>query len=158
MDVTELLRDVASRGVELWVEGARLRFRAPPGSLGNAHRDALKTQRSEVIGALRAAAQERVTVSPLSHNQRALWFIHQEAPDSTAYHVGFAARIGGALNRTAMRDALQAVSDRHDMLRTTYVVAADGQLQMETRGAVSVPLALIDVADLSDAGLVRPAS
>ena len=153
MDVTELLRDVASRGVELWVEGARLRFRAPPGSLGNAHRDALKTQRSEVIGALRAAAQERVTVSPLSHNQRALWFIHQEAPDSTAYHVGFAARIGGALNRTAMRDALQAVSDRHDMLRTTYVVAADGQLQMETRGAVSVPLALIDVADLSDAEL-----
>ena len=153
MDVTELLRDVAAQGVELWVEGARLRFRAPPGALEPAQRDALKTHRAAVTAALRTAAEARRTLLPLSHNQRALWFIHQEAPDSAAYHVGFSARLGGALDRAALCDAVQAVSDRHAMLRTTYVVSPDGQLEMETRGAVLVPLTLIDATGSSDATL-----
>ena len=153
MSVTDLLRQVADRGVELWAEGSRLRFRAPPGALEPPHREALRANRADVIAALRAQAAERVSVSPLSHNQRALWFIHQEAPHSTAYHLGFAARILSSLDRVALCDAVQAVADRHPMLRTTYTLADDGQLVMETRGAVTVPLALIDAAGMSDRAL-----
>ena len=153
MSVTDLLRQVADRGVELWAEGSRLRFRAPPGALEPWHREALRANRADVIAALRAHAAERVSVSPLSHNQRALWFIHQEAPQSTAYHVGFAARVSTPLDRAALRDAVQAVADRHPMLRTIYTLSEDGQLLMETRGAVPVPLAVIDLSAVSDQAL-----
>ena len=153
MSVTDLLRQVADRGVELWAEGSRLRFRAPPGALEPWHREALRANRADVIAALRAHAAERISVSPLSHNQRALWFIHQEAPQSTAYHVGFAARVSTPLDRAALRDAVQAVADRHPMLRTIYTLSEDGQLLMETRGAVPVPLAVIDLSAVSDQAL-----
>ena len=153
MSVTALLSEVEARGVELWIEGSRLRFRAPAGALLPTHREQLRAMRADVIAALRARASAALSVSPLSQNQRALWFIHQEAPRSSAYHVAFAARISTPIDIVALRDAVQAVADRHQMLRTTYVLTDDAQLQMETRGAVPIPLVQLDLIGASEATL-----
>ena len=150
MSATELLSEVEASGVELWFEGSRLRFRAPAGVLLPTHREQLRASRADVIAALRARASAVLTVSPLSHNQRSLWFIHQEAPQSSAYHVAFAARISTVVDFVALRDAVQAVADRHQMLRTTYVLTDDGQLQMETRGSVAIPLIQLDLIGASE--------
>lgn len=163
MNVADLLDSVAGVGVELWVEGTRLRFRGPKGALTAEQRAAIAAQRDAVIAALRARAEQTVSLSPLSYNQRSLWFIHQEAPDSTAYHVAFAGRISSPMDRAAMLDALQALSDRHPMLRTTYVLS-DDQLLMRTVGAVPLHAAVHDVPGatedqlrtLVDADFARP--
>lgn len=62
----------------------------------------------------------------LSYGQRALWFLHQLAPESAAYNVFFAMRVLSELDSAALRRAFQLLIERHPALRTTYVAAADG--------------------------------
>ncbi|NOT56265.1 MAG: hypothetical protein HOP18_16815 [Deltaproteobacteria bacterium] len=67
--------------------------------------------------------------SPLSYNQQGIWFLYQLAPESTVYHVNFAARIGSAVDIPALRRAFQALIDRHPSLRTTFLVQAGQPVQ-----------------------------
>ncbi|HEX9414892.1 MAG TPA: SDR family NAD(P)-dependent oxidoreductase, partial [Ktedonobacterales bacterium] len=80
---------------------------------------------------------ERTASAPLSYGQRALWFLHQLAPESAAYNVAFAARIGPGLDVPALRQTFQALVDRHAMLRTTFR-AADGEPVQELHAQISV--------------------
>jgi len=57
---------------------------------------------------------------PLSHGQRALWLLHEMAPESAAYNVAFTATIRSALDVAALKRALVALTQRHEMLRTTF--------------------------------------
>src|SRR5438046_1928804 len=54
VSVNQLLDDLSSRGVELWVEDDKLRFRAPLGSVTTDIRDFVSAQRSEIVAHLRA--------------------------------------------------------------------------------------------------------
>jgi alpha-ketoglutarate-dependent taurine dioxygenase len=56
----------------------------------------------------------------LSFNQQRLWFLDQLSPDTPTYNVPTAARIGGPLDVEALRRALDAIVDRHEVLRTTF--------------------------------------
>ncbi|MBC7840750.1 MAG: amino acid adenylation domain-containing protein [Gemmatimonadaceae bacterium] len=150
MSFSVLLSALAERGVERWVEGLRLRFRAPRGALLPEHRDAIAAQRDVIMRHLRADAEARVEHTPTSHNQRALWLIHQEAPHSAAYHVGFGARFSASLDANVLQHALQALTDRHATLRSTYQLSDDGQLLMETRGAIPVSVYRHDASTLSE--------
>ncbi|MCU0509395.1 MAG: amino acid adenylation domain-containing protein, partial [Anaerolineae bacterium] len=57
---------------------------------------------------------------PLSFGQERLWFLDQLEPRSYAYNVPVAVRLEGALDVPALRDALNAVVDRHAVLRSTF--------------------------------------
>jgi len=57
---------------------------------------------------------------PLSHGQRALWFLHQLDPASAAYNVPGAITIEGELDAEALRSAFQTLADRHPSLRSTF--------------------------------------
>ncbi|HYY35222.1 MAG TPA: condensation domain-containing protein, partial [Candidatus Binatia bacterium] len=57
---------------------------------------------------------------PLSHGQRALWFMHQMDRSSSAYNVHIAFRIHSPLNIDALRSAFQAIVDRHAPLRSMF--------------------------------------
>ncbi|MBX9403188.1 amino acid adenylation domain-containing protein [Lysobacter sp. BMK333-48F3] len=64
---------------------------------------------------------------PLSPAQQRLWFVAGVDPlASAAYHVPGALRLRGALDRAALRAALDRVVARHESLRTRFV-AIDGQ-------------------------------
>ena len=63
---------------------------------------------------------------PLSYGQRSMWFIHKIAPASAAYTITYAGRIRGELDVPALERTVQALVDRHPMLRTTYA-ERDGQ-------------------------------
>ncbi len=149
MSVVELLHGAAAQGVELWAEGSNLRFRSPRGALTPAQREELTKHKQEVLAALRTAAEAQVSHSSLSFNQRSLWFVHQDAPQSSAYHVGVAVEIMSPVNVDALNSAAQALTDRHPMLRTTYGVSEDGVLQMETRGAIRMQMAVHDASALT---------
>ncbi|HEX8889429.1 MAG TPA: amino acid adenylation domain-containing protein, partial [Pyrinomonadaceae bacterium] len=72
------------------------------------------------------SSHEAVAVHPLSHGQKALWFLHQIAPASAAYNIVGAVRILSALDTAALKRAFQALVDRHPSLRTTFI-APDGE-------------------------------
>ena len=52
MTPAELLKELATRKVELQVEGGRLRFRAPTGAVSKELRDAVAAHRSDIIANL----------------------------------------------------------------------------------------------------------
>jgi amino acid adenylation domain-containing protein len=87
---------------------------------------------------------------PMSFSQRALWFLHLQAPESTAYHVSLSARINGPLDVNALRDALQSMVRRHAILRTTYAII-DGSPCQCVADKASVPLVVQTIGELNDA-------
>jgi len=73
--------------------------------------------------------QARPRESELSYGQRALWFLHQLAPESAAYNISAAARIHSTLDVVALQQSLQMLIDRHPALRTTFPVEAETPVQ-----------------------------
>ncbi len=67
-----------------------------------------------------ASVQGVTGESPLSHGQRAMWFLQQLTPESAAYNIANAAQIRGELDIPALRRAFQTLVDRHASLRTTF--------------------------------------
>ncbi len=66
------------------------------------------------------AAAGAVEEHPLSHGQRALWFLHQLDPGSCAYNVPAALTLEGELDAEALRRSIQALVGRHPSLRSTF--------------------------------------
>ncbi|CAG0934561.1 nonribosomal peptide synthetase DhbF [Thermoflexales bacterium] len=62
---------------------------------------------------------------PLSFAQQRLWFLSQWEPASPTYNIPVGLRLTGTLNVTALRQALNEIVRRHEVLRTIYV-ATDG--------------------------------
>ncbi|WP_213764823.1 non-ribosomal peptide synthetase [Caballeronia sp. dw_19] len=58
---------------------------------------------------------------PLTHEQERLWFLWKLEPDSAAYTITGAVNLSGALNRQAVRVALDCLIERHESLRTRFV-------------------------------------
>ncbi|MFO2465904.1 amino acid adenylation domain-containing protein [Pseudomonas sp. 15FMM2] len=66
----------------------------------------------------------------VSFAQERQWFLWQLQPDSSAYHLPRALRLRGPLNVEALQDSLNALVARHEPLRTTFVQAPGGALQV----------------------------
>jgi amino acid adenylation domain-containing protein len=116
-----VLERAQAAGIELWVEGRRLRFRAPPGALTPALRATLGEERDRLVALLRSRAALEMDVVPVGENQKGLWLLSRMDPDSAAYHVAVAMRVDGTLVPALLEEALQIVVDRHDALRASYV-------------------------------------
>lgn len=86
---------------------------------------------------------------PLSAGQRALWFLYLLEPESAAYHIATAASVDGAIDGAALHRALQALVDRHPMLRTSFVVK-DGEPWQREHPAVAVDFAREDLSGLDE--------
>lgn len=145
MTLAELLAQLAGQGIELWVEGDNLRFRAPKGALTPALRDALVAHKPELIIHLREQSRQAVTYAPLSFGQQSMWVMQQIAPDSAAYHVSFSARIRSVIEVDVLRRTMQAITDRHPLLRTVYALR-DGAPVQAVQGNVEAHLEIIDAS------------
>ena len=128
-ETKELLDSLAKQGVVFWGEGSRLRFRASKGTLTEALRSQLASQKDSVLGAWRERAAQNVVSHPAAHGQRASWFLHQSHPGSGAYNMVFSVRVRSAIDLAALRRSFQALVDRHPSLRTTFSDESDGLVQ-----------------------------
>ncbi|MCC6606150.1 MAG: LLM class flavin-dependent oxidoreductase [Anaerolineae bacterium] len=69
------------------------------------------------------------TVIPASYGQRALWYLQQFAPDSTAYHIVSAVQIHSSLDIVRLHQALTALVTRHPSLRARFFSEAGQVMQ-----------------------------
>ncbi|MEO3928559.1 amino acid adenylation domain-containing protein [Micromonosporaceae bacterium B7E4] len=93
----------------------------------------------DVLAALDAPASEPATRAepvgearhdcPLSAGQRAMWTLHRMAPGSAANNLACAVRVAADLDVPALRRAVEALVDRHAILRTTYPTVAGNPVQ-----------------------------
>jgi amino acid adenylation domain-containing protein len=125
-----LLQELARLDVRVALHGEGLRVNAPRGVITAALRRRIAAGKSEIIGMLRRrAAIPRIAgdgPAPLSFAQERLWFLGELAPGGAVFNLSRAARITGALDRTALEAAFRELLRRHGALRTKFT-AADGR-------------------------------
>lgn len=83
---------------------------------------------------LAAEVNSPATLAPtnsfsLTHGQKGIWFLHQLAPESAAYHIVCAARILSVLDVPAFQRAFGHLMQRHPALRTTFSILAGEPVQ-----------------------------
>ncbi|MEQ1514818.1 MAG: amino acid adenylation domain-containing protein, partial [Lysobacteraceae bacterium] len=95
------------------------------------------------------AVVERETFMPLSLAQQRLWVLTQIDGASAAYHMGGALKLEGALDRDALHRALQRIVDRHEALRTQFVLV-DGQPMQAIMAEARIVPSIHDLRDRVD--------
>ena len=84
---------------------------------------------------------------PLSYAQQRLWFINQLRPSSPFYNVPSVLRLTGRLDVAALESSLNAIIQRHETLRTTFV-AEDGHPMQQIHPELVLPLPVLDLNGL----------
>ncbi len=125
MNLTDLIESLSAKNVELWVDGDNLRYRGSEKILSPELLAQIKQYKPEIIRLLSQSSYNGATY-PLSHGQKALWFLYQLAPRSLAYNSRYAAKLVVNLDIPALKQAAQALIERHPVLRTTFTTI-DGE-------------------------------
>ncbi|RSD07770.1 non-ribosomal peptide synthetase [Amycolatopsis eburnea] len=101
---------------------------------------------SGVDGAAESAPQPASDddVYPASLLQVGLIYECEITEDPTLYHDLSAVRLSGPLDEGALRRALDAVSGRHELLRTSFDLVGHAEPMQQVHAAAPIPLTLLD--------------
>ncbi|WP_460042944.1 non-ribosomal peptide synthase/polyketide synthase [Pseudomonas sp. S2_H01] len=83
--------------------------------------------------------------APQSFAQQRLWFLAQLEPESTAYNLPCVLSLSGALQIDALQRSFDALSARHESLRTCFLPGESGVPQQHTLSVGSVSIARHDL-------------
>jgi amino acid adenylation domain-containing protein len=95
--------------------------------------------------------------APLSFSQQRLWFLDQLHPGNHVYNAALPMRLRGPLDPDALERAMQGVVDRHEALRTTFRIDADGAPYLHMLDEAQLELVREDVVRLPDGKRERAA-
>ncbi|MFM2060605.1 MAG: hypothetical protein RLZZ507_275 [Cyanobacteriota bacterium] len=84
---------------------------------------------------------------PLTFTQQQLWFINQLQPGTATYNIPVAVHIPGNLNFSALVNSLNAIIQRHEILRTCFTLV-DGETVQKIVDVVNFTLPQIDLQHL----------
>ncbi len=151
-DVKALLQPHLEKGLELWMEGDALRFKAPKEMLTKDLMGVLKANKQGIIDWLQSenASEEPAQATmvdeyPLAYTQGAIWMLYKFAPASPAYNTTFACTLSQRVEESAVRQAFHALLVRHPVLRSTYADTDSGPVQ-RVWSHMSMPLQLVDAS------------
>ncbi len=85
---------------------------------------------------------------PLSFPQQRLWVQDQIEPNNPLYNIPRALRLKGTLNLSALEAALNAIVERHEIMRTTYRSDDAGHPFQIIGPAHKPPLPIVDLSDM----------
>jgi amino acid adenylation domain-containing protein/non-ribosomal peptide synthase protein (TIGR01720 family) len=86
-------------------------------------------------------------VFPMSFAQQRLWFLDQLAPGTATYAIQAAVCLRGPLDSSAFIRAVEAVTGRHESLRTTFEMI-DGRPSQVVHARAEIPLRTVDLEAL----------
>ena len=166
MNAPELLDQFRRAGAHLWVDGERLRYRAPAGVITDEMLRSLREHKPEVLQILSAAGEATDEasgnlpndlpgdggdgVTPLSYAQQSFWLLEQLYPGEFCAHEQFTIYLDGPLSIRHLEQAWQELISRHSILRTT--IHDDGVepcQRINPVSEISLPFPLQDCTDRS---------
>jgi amino acid adenylation domain-containing protein len=129
--IDQFMSYLSSLDVKLRVDGERLYLSNSKGTLSSDAIAQIQERKIEILKYIRDSSNSNSKVEviqpiprsvnlPLSFAQQRLWFLHQLEPNNTTYHLSFALRLTGKLNVSALEQSLNAIVQRHEVLRTTF--------------------------------------
>ena len=154
MSIYNFLSYLHSLDVKLFIDGERLRCKAPKGILTPQLQAQIAERKPELLAFLRQDAinaiepESRPGNLPLSFAQARLWFLDKLQPNSAFYNIPIVWRFSGQLNVAALQSSLNEIIRRHEALRTNFVtqeqqpvqvIAANLFLQLEIVDLLPLP-------------------
>jgi amino acid adenylation domain-containing protein len=118
-------------------------------TLGDILRKAEEADPSEVVLGPQTSGLQPY---PLAHGQRAIWFLQQMAPHSSAYNIARAVRVTSKLEVDPLQRSFQALVDRHPALRTTFI-AGQGEPAQQVHPEAEAHFECLDASSWSEARL-----
>ncbi len=94
--------------------------------------------------------EKEAFIFPASFNQQSLWFLDQLEPNSAIYNIPISLRLRIPLQVEVLEQSLNAVIQRHEVLRTT-LIALGGQPMQAIAPELTVKLPLVDLCHLPEA-------
>lgn len=85
---------------------------------------------------------------PVSYAQMRQWFMWRLDPASTAYHIPGALRLKGLLDVAALRASFDALTARHESLRTVFRASGEGLAEQVVLPGVSLDIAVTDLSEV----------
>ena len=150
LSVDDLLAFARDQDITLTLDGERLRVSAPKGALSLELKRAIGNRKSELVEALSLRGRIRPRTDgyagayPVSFAQERLWFLDQLEGPSAVYNVPVAVRLRGPLALDVLQKSLDALIERHTVLRTTFSVE-DGVPLQSIAAVETLPLRSIDL-------------
>lgn len=159
MNVAEFLDELTQRGINIWAEGDHLRYRVAKGVLTPEVTEEIQQRKAAILAFLRQPPSQsasippllsakRETEIPLSFAQEQLWFLQQLEPESSAYVEPDAVQLGGPVQVKALEQSINAVVQRHENLRTTFV-SMQGTPYQAISATLQISLPVIDLCALA---------
>lgn len=153
MNIYSFLSHLRSLDVKLFLDGERLRCKAPKGILTPQLQAQIAERKPEILAFLHkdaVSAIEPVSRTgnlPLSFAQARLWFLDKLQPDSAFYNIPIVWRFSGQLNVAALQSSLNEIIRRHEALRTNFVTQEDRPVQV-IASTLSLKLEIVDLLHL----------
>ncbi|MEE2732398.1 MAG: SDR family NAD(P)-dependent oxidoreductase [Pseudomonadota bacterium] len=149
--IEHLLQPHLERGLELWLEGEALRFKAPKELMTQDLVAVLKANKPAILAWLKTQAEdsdanhapELQDEYPLAYTQGAIWMLYKFAPNSPAYNTTFACTLAEGIDEAAVKQAFHALMVRHPVLRSTFTDTDLGPRQ-RVWSHLPMPLQFVD--------------
>jgi tyrocidine synthetase-3 len=138
MNTLSFIQKLRQLNIHLQLEGDQLKVDAPKGMLTQELLTEIRSHKDSILQYLRDARQQRFeAISPvpaqshyaLSHAQKRIWVMNELDSDQISYNVPYSYWLQGKLDLTAFDKALQALIQRHESLRTSFVMVGDDPRQ-----------------------------
>ncbi|MDJ0841286.1 MAG: amino acid adenylation domain-containing protein, partial [Acidobacteriota bacterium] len=125
--VVALLAEYRRKGIKLWADHGKLKFKAPDGALTPELKQNLRRHKQAILAFFEEVAQSdtgeiiprrrETRPTPLSFGQQGLWFLNKLRPGE---NISTTLLMEGPLDVGALEQALDAVTRQHDILRTSF--------------------------------------
>lgn len=106
----------------------------------------LEQKKARLAAALQRREQPAIE-APLSYSQQRLWFVDQIEPGNPIYNINVTVRITGELKQEIFAELFQQIAQRHESLRTTFVVR-DGTPSQKVAPQAQARLEYLSIEDL----------
>lgn len=105
MTAQEVLSYLLRQGIELWIEGDKLRYRGMKRTLPPSLVVLLRRHKTQLMALIRERAKSPIAPFPLSYTQKAFWFLYQLNPTSGAYITSSTISLHGSVSLPALLQA-----------------------------------------------------
>lgn len=160
----EIYEQARNNNIVLYLKGEQLAYVSEEGGFPSQLKEQIREHKDSIICFLKQMREkERVkkdpmlitpvkdkSLLPLSYAQQGLWFVDKLEGGSSQYNIPAAFRLRGCLNIDAIHRALDALVERHEVLRSVFVVENGEPFQRVTT-VERIAFPVIDLSGMSAA-------
>ncbi|MBD1581823.1 condensation domain-containing protein [Pseudoalteromonas sp. S16_S37] len=157
----EIYEQARNNNIVLYLKGDQLAYVSEEGGFPAQLKEQIREHKDSIISFLKQLREkeqakadpmlitpvDNKTLLPLSYAQQGLWFVDKLEGGSSQYNIPAAFRLRGALNIDAIHRALDALVERHEVLRSIFVVD-NGEPFQRVMPSERVAFPVIDLADM----------